>query len=89
MFSSCFHAFTSLRIKYWCIYEPKLMRIASKMQQIFKIDDKTRFFVKNKDFLIFRIGIIIYLSKLILSKKAPDLAFSDIILKHIQRWTSH
>ena len=27
------------------------MRIASKMQQIFKIDDKTRFFVKNKDFL--------------------------------------
>ena len=87
MFPSCFHALTSLRIQYWCIYEPKLVRIASKTQQIFNIVDKTLFLWKIHNCCDFQ-NRDIYLSKLIVFKKTPDLAFSDIILNDIKRWAS-
>ena len=88
MFLSCLHAFSSLRIESWLYLWSKTTENCFQKGQIFNIYNKTLFFCKKCKLLWFQ-NRDIYLSKLLLFKKTPDLAFSDIILKHIQRWASN
>ena len=88
MFLSCLHAFSSLRIESWLYLWSKTTENCFQKGQIFNICNKTLFFSKKCKLLWFH-NRDIYLSKLLLFKKTPDLAFSDIELKHIQRWASH
>ena len=67
-----------------CIYEAKLLRIASKRDKSSIFIIKHCFSAKSANYCDFQ-NRDIYLSKLLLFKKTPDLAFSDIVLKHIQR----
>ena len=83
MFLSCLHAFSSLRIESWS----KTTENCFQKGQIFNIYNKTLFFCKKCKLLWFQ-NRDIYLSNLLLFKKTPDLAFSDIGLQHIQRWAS-